>query len=48
MDVFESPRKAVLYSSSFNESVLVAMNKFENDLLEAVSQELCDGSNLVE
>ena len=42
MDVLEGPGKAVLYSSSFDETVLIAMNQLEDDLLKAIGQKLSD------
>ena len=40
LDVLESPCEAVLYRSPMNETILVAVNNSQNNLLQAVGHEL--------
>ena len=38
LDILKSPCKAVLYGTTFEKSILVAVNNFENDFLQSISQ----------
>ena len=42
MDVLESPGQTVLYWSSFDEAILIAMNNFKYELLEPLCEQFSD------
>ena len=42
MYVLERPGQTILYGSTFDESVLIVMNNFKNELLEPVCEEYRD------
>ena len=42
MDILKRPSEAVLNRSPFDETILVAMNNLEDNLLQPISEELGD------
>ena len=42
MNVFKRPCKAILYGSTFEESLLVSVNDFKDYFLQAIGQDLRD------